>query len=243
MTTHARAMDRPRDHRVWRTIRRGFVTSRAPSSTSSTTGIAETRADEQALRAARHTRAPPRRRRGPATGGSPPCSTASRVDVVPAARMPWRQRSAVGPATNRSGERDEVHVVGAPEVLDAVGQQQDALGLQRVDGALVVGHQDDRTLVRRAGRRGSPRATAGSRLLVGSSRSSTLAAETTSSGERQPRLLAAGEHAGRLVARRRRRRGTSRAPCAPRSRRAPARPTSCSRAPCGSTSRFSCSWA
>src|ERR671912_2326423 len=47
----------------------------------------------------------------------------------------------------RSGEGDEVPVVGAEEVLDAVGQEKDPLRLQGVDGALVVGDEDDRALV------------------------------------------------------------------------------------------------
>src|SRR5579885_3398197 len=46
-----------------------------------------------------------------------------------------------------SGEGDEVEVVLAPVVLDAVREQQDAFGLQRLDRPLVVGHQHDGTLV------------------------------------------------------------------------------------------------
>jgi hypothetical protein len=76
-------------------------------------------------------------------------------------------------------ERDEVLVVGAPQVLDTVGQQQDPLGLERVDRTLVVGDEDDRALVGRRAPRISARE-AGSRLLVGSSSSRTLAADTTS---------------------------------------------------------------
>src|SRR5690606_41658942 len=38
-----------------------------------------------------------------------------------------------------SGERDEIGVVGAPQVLDAVREQDDPLRLERLDGALEIG--------------------------------------------------------------------------------------------------------
>lgn len=77
-----------------------------------------------------------------------------------------------------SGERDKIRVVGAPQVLDPVGQQDDPLRLQRVDRALVVRDEDDGALVG-AQRAEDLLAAGGSRLFVGSSRSSTLAADTT----------------------------------------------------------------
>jgi hypothetical protein len=40
-------------------------------------------------------------------------------------------------------QRDEVQVVLVPVVLDAVGQQHDALGVQRLDGAFIVADQHD----------------------------------------------------------------------------------------------------
>src|SRR4051794_16338372 len=47
----------------------------------------------------------------------------------------------------RSGQRHQVGVAVVPEVLVAVGQQQHPVRLERPDGTLVVGDQDDRALV------------------------------------------------------------------------------------------------
>src|SRR5690606_39638710 len=66
--------------------------------------------------------------------------------------VPGQGRRAAGAGTGRppdggSGERDQVLELGVPHVLDAVGQQDDPLRLERVDRALVVGDQHDRALV------------------------------------------------------------------------------------------------
>jgi hypothetical protein len=50
-----------------------------------------------------------------------------------------------------SGEGDQIAVVGVVEVLDAVGQEQDSLGLEGVDGTLVVRDEHDGALVGREG--------------------------------------------------------------------------------------------
>src|SRR5665213_2118046 len=47
----------------------------------------------------------------------------------------------------RSGERDQVRKLFTPDVLDAVWQQQDAFGRQRLDGALIVRDEHDRAAV------------------------------------------------------------------------------------------------
>src|SRR5690606_32011881 len=108
----------------------------------------------------------PRPRRGPwRTRPRNPCRThpgmrRSHTDGgSPMGRMFHTQwiTAASGPRTDGgwpdahracSGERDEIGVVGAPQVLDAVREQDDPLRLERLDGALVVGDQDDGALVR-----------------------------------------------------------------------------------------------
>ena len=62
-----------------------------------------------------------------------------------------------------SGERNEVQVVIGPQVLVAIGQEQHAFGRQCLDGTLIVGHQNDGTLVAAQSREDFP---AGSRVEV-----------------------------------------------------------------------------
>ena len=58
-----------------------------------------------------------------------------------------RRRSLPGAAAARSRERDQICELGAPMVLDPVGQQQHALRLQRLNCSLVVRDQHDRAAV------------------------------------------------------------------------------------------------
>ena len=103
-------------------------------------------------------------RAGPASPSRPAPSTSRRRPALRRARRrescrelghaPTRRRVA---ARARSGQRDQVGVVVVPEVLDAVGQDQHPVGLEGVDGALVVGDQDDRAGVRADRARAPPR--------------------------------------------------------------------------------------
>ena len=93
----------------------------------------------------------------------------ARRHATPASRS--RRRSTRTPSstprTLRSGDaggqarRDQVRVVATPDVFDAVRQDEDALGVERLDGALVVRDEHDRALVVRRARRGSLRARRG----------------------------------------------------------------------------------
>ena len=47
----------------------------------------------------------------------------------------------------RSGERLQVEVAVVPEVFVGVGQEEDALRVERGDGAEVVGDEDDGSFV------------------------------------------------------------------------------------------------
>ena len=88
----------------------------------------------------------------------------ARTGALPAGAIATRRtrtRFWTPPTLIRRRQRDQVRVVAAPDVLDAVGQDQHALGIERLDGALVVRDEHDRALVVRRARRGSPRATPG----------------------------------------------------------------------------------
>src|SRR5690606_18645320 len=98
----------------------------------------------------------------------------------------------------RSGQRDELGVVVAPQVLVAVGQEEHPLGLERLDGALVVRDEDDGSGV--GAQRGEDLLPRGGVEVV----RRFVEQEDVGRGddehrERQPGLLPAGEHLRRLV--------------------------------------------
>ena len=95
-------------------------------------------------------------------------------------------------------ERDQVQVVLVPEVLDAVGQQHNALGIQCLDGTFVVADQNDGTGV--VPQRPEDFGAAGRVQVVGGLiQQEHVGAGRHDGGKRQAGLLTAGENPGRLV--------------------------------------------
>lgn len=74
---------------------------------------------------------------------------------------------------------NQIQITIIPEVFVAVRHEQHALGVQSLDGTLIVGDEHDCSSYLAMAFKISSRE-AGSRLLVGSSSSSTLAREVTS---------------------------------------------------------------
>ena len=141
--------------------------------------------------------APPTRRSPCARPSSPRGSTTTRRGL----RRPGPRLCVTappGPVTRLGLEGDQVGVVDVPEVLDAVGQQNHALRVERLDCAFVVADEDDGAgvVAQRAQNLG---AAGGIEVVGGLVNEQDVRAGGHNGGQGQARLLPAGEHSGRFV--------------------------------------------